>query len=192
MTTIETTYADPAQLAEWLQSAAPGHQAIYARGCAPSADNATVKLVRGWIDAGDVLSVQRRVAGVLNYVAVRRGVAAVASPALAPKVRRRWPENAAERALLDYIEGLAADGLPLPVNAAIADVLGHDCRDLQDKDQVRYRLRQLQAAGFVAVADVEGVGLTPGAARARRATICDTGAQTAGLVGAGVDRERAA
>ena len=191
MTTIEITYADPAQLAEWLQSAAPGHQAIYARGCAPSADNATVKLVRGWIAAGDVLSVQRRVAGVLNYVAVRRGVTA-AAPAPAPKSRRRWPENAAERALLDYIEGLAADGLPLPVNAAIADVLGRDCRDLQDKDQVRYRLRQLQAAGFVQVADVEGQGLTPGAARARRATICDTGAQTAGLVGAGAGRERVA
>lgn len=199
MTTIETTYADPVQLAEWLRSAAPGHQAIYAKGPGLNPDNATVQLVARWIAARDVLPHMQRVAGVLTYVVKRRGADTAAAPA--PKAcggrsARRWPENAAERALLEYIEGLAADGLPLPTNAAIADVLASDCRDLQDKDQVRYRLRQLQAAGFVTVADVEGSGLTPGTARARRATICDTGAMTAGLVGAGAgranDRERVA
>jgi hypothetical protein len=195
----DTTYADPAQLAEWLRTAAPGQQAIYARGCALNPENATVKLVAQWREARDVLTVQRRVNGVLNYVAQRRAQADLAAPAPKGKsgARALPPENAAEAVLLAYIEGLAEDGLPLPTNSAIAEVLGRDCRDLRDRDQVRYRLRQLQAAGFVQVADVEGETLTAGGSqafgRARRATICATGAQTAGLIGANpAGRERAA
>ena len=191
MTGLETTYADPAQLAEWLRAAAPGHQAIYARGCGLNPGNATVQLVYAWRDAGDVVPHQRRADGTINYVVVRKGPAAVPVPAR--RSGPRAPDNAAEALLLAYIEGLAEDGLPLPVNAAIAEVLGPDCRDLRDRDQVRYRLRQLEAAGWLRIVDVDGQDLPPGAQRARRATICRSGAMTAGLVGAGPKaRERAA
>jgi hypothetical protein len=189
MTAPDTTYADPAQLAEWMRSAAPGHQAIYARGCGLNPENATVQLVASWRDAREVVTVQKRIEGVLSYLVQRCGAVPVAAGGgRSPKGGQRWPENPAERVLLDYIEGLAADGLPLPVNSAIAEVLGRDCRDLRDKDQVRYRLRQLQAGGWLRIVDVEGAELSAGAQRARRATICRSGAMTAGLVGAGAGR----
>jgi hypothetical protein len=185
-------YVEQRSIEEWFANAPVGDQVFYAFGPSGVPENPVQKLVNGWEQAGEVMFLPNVKFGPGRWGYRVRRISAKSRRAPAPKSRRRWPENAAERALLDYIEGLAADGLPLPVNAAIADVLGCDCRDLQDKDQVRYRLRQLQAAGFVQVADVEGQGLTPGAARARRATICDTGAQTAGLVGAGSGRQRVA
>lgn len=143
------TYADPDQLLEWFERAMPGQRSVYARGCGLRPDNATVRLVSGWREGGTAITAQRRLGDADFEYFVGKCASREAIKAAVPAGREAKAvaiRGTPMGVLFDYIRGLIEDGLPMPLNAAIAEEL-----NWRDKHQVRYRLNQLQLSGLIAV-----------------------------------------
>lgn len=146
---IATTYADAEQLAAWFDNARPGQRCVYARGCGLRADNAAVLLTAGWREGGDAITTQNRLGEADFEYLVTRCQSRATIAAGVPSRRADKAQAIAgtpEGELLDYVRGLMADGLPMPVNSAVADELGWG-----DREQVRYRLNKLQLYGLVTI-----------------------------------------
>lgn len=168
---LGTTYADAAQLAAWFDNARPGQRCVYARGCGLRQDNPAVVLTARWRDAGDAITTQNRLGDADFEYLVTRCESRAAIKARVPANREAKALALAgtpEGELLDYVRGLMTDGLPMPVNTAIADELGW-----RDKHQVRYRLNQLQLCGLLTIGT--------GKAEERIVTCTITGRATASI-----------
>lgn len=146
---IGLTYPDLDQLSELVANAKPGLKAFYALGTdSLNHANPVVQAVNRWATEGAVRLHYAKGAG---YFLIKRDTAVTlaAGAAMAGKVAdtaKAVAADPAERALLDYIAGLAADGLPMPTNGAIARELGW-----ADREQVRYRLNKLVERGLIAI-----------------------------------------
>lgn len=172
---IATTYADADQLAAWFANARPGQRCVYARGCGLRQDNPAVLLTARWRDSGDAITTQNRLGEADFEYLVTRCQSRAAIKAGVPARREAKALTLAgtpDGELLDYVRGLISDGLPMPVNSAIADELGW-----RDKHQVRYRLHQLQLCGLIAIGT--------GKAEERIVTCTITGKATASIDMAG-------
>lgn len=166
----DVAYVDLDVLKEWVATAQPKARCLYVVGTGPTnPDHPVMKAVAGWVEQGLVNA--GTVKG-LGRGMVRRGVPATGGQPRTPTdeiaAKVREIADTLEGELFRYVEGLAADGLPMPTNGAIAEELGW-----RDKHQVLYRLRQLQMAGLVQV--------TFGKAEERILTVATTGLSTASV-----------
>lgn len=166
-----TTYADPAQLRAWFDGARPGAKKFYAFGPCLNPAHDVVRLVNQWQREGKVSPHFGTVEGERGYYVMRIARSGAGKP---PPMKARASVTGPERVLLDYVVGLADDGLPMPSNAAVAEALGWD-----DGRQVRYRLDRLIEGGVVAVASC-------GPAGGRVVTVRESGHCTAGTPGPSV------
>ena len=143
---IGLTYPDLEQLTELVTKAQPGLRAFYAIGTdSLNKANPVVQAVNRWAAQG---TVRLHFAKNVGYFLIKRDTALpLADGATIVATARAVATDPAERALLEYIAGLASDGLPMPTNGAIAEELGWG-----QKDQVRYRLNKLVDRGVIAIA----------------------------------------
>ncbi len=143
-----TFYAAKAQLEAWLEGAAPGHSAVYAKGPSLDPRHEVVILVKDWIATGEVNPVQRRVDGELVYQVQRRAAGPDAIDGVTRRLRLSEAEaETPEGKLLTHLSRLANLGLPCPSNAEIAEAIGW-----RDGEAVRYRFNNLKKAGQIDVA----------------------------------------
>lgn len=168
---LGTTYADAAQLAAWFDNARPGQRCVYARGCGLRQDNPAVVLTARWRDAGEAITTQNRLGDADFEYLVTRCESRAAIKARVPanrEAKARALAGTPEGELLEYVRGLMADGLPMPVNSAVAEELGWG-----DREQVRYRLNKLQLSGLIRIGS--------GKAEERIVTCTSTGKATASV-----------
>lgn len=170
MSAPATIYADPAQFEAWLDAAAPGESFLYA--VAPALDPAApiVAAVKRARDAGAVVPVMGGRAGERRFQ-VQRAARPVAPPGSPERALPRLPRAFAatpEGALFALLAEIADAGLPCPSNAALARRLAWD-----DREQVRYRLRRLEAEGRITIRALGD------RFAGRIVTITETGARTA-------------
>lgn len=148
-----TTYAEAAELARDFARARPGAALTYAIGPALGKDGATLRLVRGWIAAGQASALpQVRAEGGRGFVyriskvSSREGKGAAGNPvpSAAPDI---FAPSSPEGRLLAVIEDVLGAGKRLPSYGELAD-LADDPR-IPDGEAARYRLKKLEAAGLV-------------------------------------------
>lgn len=142
-----TTYADPSDMADWVEAAAAGHELVYATG--PGlADHPAKRLALWWQEQGWVSLKQRRSARAhcFDYVAERR---AVGQP---PEVKNKPGDGARDQMamLLRILRRCAERGKACPSNAALATELGLR-RDPRGRRRAQYLFDRLAAEQRISV-----------------------------------------
>ena len=171
-----TLYADAAQLAAWLASAAPGQRITYATGPGLDPGHPVKALVADWVATGEVLALQQRhpVSRELMYVAQRRKATGGALAGDRANVRPAasmppvFDEGSPEDVILRALARAANMGLPCPSNAALAEEAG-----LHNPDAASWRVRKLRDAGLIRI-DCSGTARNS----TRVVTIAATGRRT--------------
>lgn len=167
---IITHFADPAEMAAWLERALPRTVLVYASG--PNlggGKHPAAALARSWSDAGLVALYSQRNGDGFRFCAKkleRRVVSATAPLGLSAD----W-QDGDEGAIFRLLEDCAAGDLPCPSNDAIAETL-----NLRDRYAARYRFDRLVVAGLVRV-------IEPNRFTARVIEIAATGARTRASTG---------
>lgn len=157
-----TNFAEPAQMALWIEQAAPGAVLMYATG--PWLGNhPAAALAREWQASGLAELWQARAsrANCFDYHARK-----LPPRAAVPAVARGAGDSDSGR-LLALLAQIAGEGLPCPTNEALADELG-----LGSKWKARHLFDRLVASGAVRLIEPARFG-------ARVIEIAETGARTA-------------
>lgn len=148
----ETLYASPAELEAWFARARPGERRTYALGPVLDRGNAAVQLVRRWQAAGQVTFTEQLGANRVRYRLIERTRPEPAPPGASTRRSRRQLDEA--EALIAAIEDAARGKRPCPSNAELGLAIG------ASRDRAKYLLRQLVAAGRLAVWSLHSGGET--------------------------------
>lgn len=157
-----TNYADPAQMALWMEQASPGAVLIYATG--PWLGNhAAAAMAREWQaqHRAELWQTRAARANCFDYHARK-----LPPRPAAPVMVRGGGDGDCGR-MLALLEQIAAEALPCPTNEALADELG-----LGSKWKARHLFDRLVASGAVRLIEPARFG-------ARVIEIAETGARTA-------------
>lgn len=145
-----THYADPAQMADWLETANPRAVLIYASG--PNLNGGkhpAAALARDWASQREValFSVPSSTrAGCSDYCAKRLTCSPVAPAASdSNALPARW-EDGPEGAVFRLLKRMAEQGQRCPSHTQIAELV-----DLPDRQAARYRFAQLVKWGLIRV-----------------------------------------
>lgn len=139
-------------LHRFAESAQPGDQAAYGRGCNPPGHMVTA--MRDLVDQGILAPVRKREGDGFLFM-VQRGSGALSRPPLGRevgpsrgKVRRRQLKRSSVAKVMQCLTAAAALNQPCPSNDAIAKRCG-----LSGKDAARYRVNALVSRGRIAIED---------------------------------------
>ena len=143
-----TLYADAAQLAAWLASAAPGQRITYATGPGLDPGHPVKALVADWEETGEVVLHKQRhpKSNDLMHIAQRRRPDRAVASAAVRKVERPFEDGSPEDVIYRALARAANMGLPCPSNAALAEEAG-----LHDPDAASWRVRKLRDAGLIRI-----------------------------------------